>query len=201
MRGVIIGVDEVGLGPIAGPVVACAFAAPDESWTLEGIDDSKKLSARQLTNLSRELMRYHPKSFEIAWGSVEQIDEFGLGRTHMAAMETAILRLIERVGVPHRVIVDGVRQPTLGAECHPKADSKFPSVSAASIIAKVARDEYMVRQSIAYPQYGFESHVGYDTAKHRAAIVANGICPLHRRSVKTIKNYLATQVPTLTPGS
>lgn len=178
-------------------MVACAFLAPDEYWTLEGLNDSKTLSDAKLVVLSKELMRTHPKSFELVWGSVEDIDRYGLGKVHMQSMEKAILRLIDRVGVPDRVIVDGDRQPTLGAECYPKADATFAAVSAASIIAKVARDEYMVRQSLDYPQYGFDRHVGYGTELHRAALLQHGPCPLHRRSCKPVKNYLSRVVPTL----
>ena len=197
----IIGVDEVGLGPWAGPMLACAFAAPDESWAMEGLGDSKDLTDRELVTMSKALMREFPNSFELVWGSVEDIDEHGLGKVHMRAMETAILRLIERLGVPQRVIVDGERQPTYGAECYPKADANFAAVSAASIIAKVVRDEYMVRQSLEYPQYGFENHVGYGTKQHREAILTHGLCPLHRRSVKTIKKYVASQKRVLAPGT
>lgn len=201
MSGLVIGVDEVGMGPWAGPMLVCAFAAPDESWTLAGIGDSKKLTDRELVVLSKTLMREHSKSFELVWVTAEEIDTYGLGPMHLGAMERAIFQLIERVGVPSRLIVDGVKQPTFGAECYPEADADFPAVSAASIIAKVTRDEYMVRQSLEYPGYGFERHVGYGTPLHREKLLAHGVCPLHRRSVKTIKKLLAREVPCLAPGS
>lgn len=201
MSGLVIGVDEVGMGTWAGPMLVCAFAAPNESWTLPGIGDSKELSEKELVVLSKTLMREFPKSFELVWVSAEEIDTYGLGPMHLGAMERAIFQLIDRVGVPDRVIVDGVKCPTLGAECHAGADANFPAVSAASIIAKVVRDEYMVRQSLEYPGYGFERHVGYGTALHRAALIERGVCPLHRRSVKTIKKLLAREVPCLAPGS
>lgn len=201
MSGLVIGVDEVGMGPWAGPMLVCAFAAPSESWTLEGIGDSKDLSEKELVVLSKTLMREHPNAFEVVWVSAEEIDTYGLGPMHLGAMERAVLQLIERVGIPDRVIVDGVKNPLLGAECYAEADATFPAVSAASIIAKVARDEYMVRQSLEYPGYGFERHVGYGTALHRAGLLAHGVCPLHRRSVKTIKKLLAKEVPCLAPGS
>lgn len=199
----LIGVDEVGMGPWAGPMVVCAFAAPDERWAMEGLGDSKELTDRQLAVMSKALMRTYPNSFELVWSSVEDIDQYGLGRMHLQAMEKAILQLIARVGVPDRVIVDGIKQPTLGAECYKGADANYPAVSAASIIAKVARDEYMVRQSVNYPEYGFDRHVGYGTDAHKTAIYTHGICPLHRRSVKPIKKYLqhSVVIPTLAPGS
>lgn len=201
MPGIVVGVDEVGLGPWAGPLLVCAFAAPDENWFLEGLDDSKKLSEKELVTLSKALMRLHPNAFELVWGPVEDIDSDGLRPTHLRAMELAIYRLIERVGVPDRVIVDGVLQPVQGAECYPEADANFPAVSAASIIAKVTRDEYMVRQSLAYPEYGFEKHVGYGTKRHREALHEYGITPIHRRSCKPIKKLLARSIPCLHPRS
>lgn len=200
MSHLVVGIDEVGLGPWAGPLVVCAFAAPSESWVIEGLNDSKKLSDRQRVDLSKTLLRTMPTAFELVWVPVEEIDSRGIGRVHMEAMERAAEKLIERVGVPWRVIVDGDRQPFAGAECYPKADGTYPSVMAASIVAKVARDEYMVRQSISYPEYGFDRHVGYGTAYHRAAIQRFGLCPLHRRSYKPIKKFAALQVPCLGPA-
>lgn len=191
MSGTIIGVDEVGMGCWAGPVVVCAFAAPNESWDMDFLNDSKKLSKKQRPIIAKRLMQEMSGLYEIVWGHVADIDQYGIGPTHKKAMELAIDRLIARVGVPHRVIVDGVKQPVLGAECYPKADGKFPCVMAASVIAKVTRDDFMLQRAAEFPQYGFDRHVGYGTDVHFQALQQHGLCELHRRSYKPMNSIAA----------
>ena len=190
MAGPIIGVDEVGLGSWAGPLVVCAFAAPSEEWVFDKLNDSKKVSKMGRARLCTELIR-ETQNFELIWVPSESIDKHGAGRVHMLAMEKAVEYLAERVGTPWRVIVDGNRQPLLGAECYPKADATYPCVMAASIIAKVKRDAYMVNLARKYPQYGFEKHVGYGTQQHLSALLQHGLSPVHRRSYKPMSSFHA----------
>lgn len=191
MSGPIIGVDEVGTGSWAGPFVVCAFAAPNESWALEGLNDSKKLTRNGRGPLATALMRDFPRSFVLITAPVADIDAHGLEKTWRRAVELAVDRLIAQVGVPWRVIIDGNKQPVSGAECYPKADGKFPCVMAASVIAKVHRDTHMMEEAVKYPQYGFDKHAGYGTAQHRAALVAHGLSPIHRRSYSPMSELIA----------
>lgn len=191
MNGPIIGVDEVGLGSWAGPLVVCAFAAPSEEWILEKLDDSKKVSKSNRSTLAKALMRDFPQSYVLITGGVSDIDTHGIEKTWRRAMELAVERLIAQVGVPWRVIIDGNKQPVMGAECYPKADGKFPCVMAASVIAKVHRDTHMMEEAVKYPQYGFDRHAGYGTAQHRSALMAHGLSPIHRRSYEPMSSLLA----------
>jgi ribonuclease HII len=192
----IIGVDEVGTGAIAGPVLVTAFAAPNADWNLPGLDDSKKLTRYPRWALGKLLMREFEDNHETIWIPRDEIDERGLHECVRAATAEACYRLIERVGIPERVILDGSGPvPIQGAETYPKADGIYPAVMAASVIAKVTRDEHMAFWAIEYPQYGFEFNAGYGTDYHKAAIYNHGITPIHRRSVRTIKEYLGVEPP------
>jgi ribonuclease HII len=193
----IIGIDEVGLGAWAGPLVVGAFAAPSEDWQVAGLNDSKKLNRVQRTKIAKQLLREYSGFQVLVEVPSNRIDERGISNVLPEAMAEALETLIQRVGIPERVIVDGAPPRSkranriLGAEFHVKADSKFPCVMAASVLAKVARDQTMRSLSVTYPYYGFDRHVGYGTNRHREAIVEHGICPLHRQSYSPIRSFLS----------
>ena len=180
----IVGIDEVGLGSLAGPLVVCAFSAPDMDWRMPKLTDSKKLGKTARESLAEALMRDFPDHYVLIQAEAGDIDRVGVGKVLPMAMERALDRLVEKSGVPDRVIVDGEEKGILGAEYYPKADLNYPAVSAASVIAKVYRDGLMKQYAGSYPGYGFDQHMGYPTKQHREAISRLGQCPLHRRSYR-----------------
>lgn len=182
----ILGIDEVGRGPWAGPLVV--GAAVLGGVEIEGLTDSKKLSAKKRTTLDIEI-RKHAAGFGLGWVYPDELDQVGLS----AALRIATIRAVEQITVPyHEIIIDGtinfLSETSKGrfVTTLPKADLLVPSVSAAAILAKVARDNYMAKQDDVYPGYGFAGHVGYGTAAHSAALATHGITPLHRRSFAPI---------------
>ena len=177
--GLMAGVDEAGRGPLMGPVVAAAVIL-DELNPIEGLADSKKLTALRREKLYDEI-RAKALCCSIAMASVEEIDKLNILQATMLAMKRAVegLRL-----KPNKVLVDGNRLPTLVilAEAIVGGDALVPAISAASILAKVYRDQWCAEYHLLYPQYGFANHKGYGTAEHLAALQAHGACPQHRRS-------------------
>lgn len=177
--GLLAGVDEAGRGPLAGPVVAAAVIL-DELHPIQGLADSKKLSAQRREALYVEI-RAKALCCSIAQASVEEIDSLNILQATMLAMRRAVegLRL-----KPAKVLVDGNRLPVLDvlAEAIVKGDAKVPAISAASILAKVHRDRWCTDYDREFPQYGFAAHKGYGTAVHLAALRTHGACPQHRRS-------------------
>lgn len=185
MTKLIVGIDEVGRGCWAGPLVVGAVILSKE---LIGLTDSKALSISQRTRLS-QLVHEQALVCSTGWVSPLEVDQLGL----TAATTLAIERAIKEINVYDEIIIDGSINFLPGnakVTTLVKADALVPAVSAASIIAKVARDEYMAEQSLHYPEYGFESHVGYGTARHRQALIDHGVTPLHRMSYKPIKAIL-----------
>lgn len=187
----ILGIDEVGRGPWAGPLVVGAVVLPDRH-SLEGLTDSKKLSTKKRTVLD-VLIREQALGWGLGWVHAQEIDEIGLS----AALRLATVRAVQAVKAPyHEIIIDGtinfLSDTTKGkyVTTMAKADLLIPAVSAASIIAKVARDTYMEQQGTQYPEYGFEAHVGYGTAKHQRALLSFGVTPLHRTSFAPIRKLL-----------
>jgi ribonuclease HII len=182
----IVGIDEVGRGCWAGPVVAGAVAlhAP-----IPGLKDSKKLSKKMREKLNADI-RVEAAAFGIGWVTPEELDNIGL----TAAVGLAMERALAQVTVEYdELIIDGnynyfAQNPKARAVI--AADNTVPEVSAASIIAKVARDKYMADSALTYPGYAFERHVGYGTAAHQAALQELGLCALHRRSFKPIQALL-----------
>ncbi|HEY5646251.1 MAG TPA: ribonuclease HII [Pseudomonadales bacterium] len=174
----VAGVDEVGRGPLAGPVLAAAVilrgAGP------EGLRDSKKLSAKRRLELAAEI-RATAVAWSIGRAEVQEIDALNVLRATHLAMQRAVLVLDER---PQVVLVDGNLLPSLPlpAVAIVKGDDRIAAISAASIIAKVARDQEMTDLANVYPGYGFERHKGYGTAEHLAALDALGPSPAHRMS-------------------
>ena len=196
----ILGIDEVGRGPWAGPLVVGAVVLGEH--TIEGLTDSKKLSDKKRRELA-ELISTPADAVGLGWVYSAEIDEVGLSR----ALVLATMRAVEQISVPyHEIIIDGtvnfLRDTSKGqyVTTLKKADLLIPSVSAASIVAKVARDTYMTELAAEYPDYGFENHVGYGTAQHTQAIERHGVTPLHRLSIKPLVKYAkkptTTQKPT-----
>jgi ribonuclease HII len=185
--GLLAGVDEAGRGPLAGPVVATAVILDDEQ-PIQGLADSKKLTARARERLFDEI-RAKALCCCIAQASVEEIDEFNILQATMLAMKRAVegLRL-----KPSMVQVDGNRIPVLNvpAQAIIKGDAKVQAISAASILAKVHRDRLCDQLHEAYPEYGFASHKGYPTAEHVEAIRRLGVTPAHRRSFGPVREVL-----------
>lgn len=187
----ILGIDEVGRGPWAGPLVVGAVVL-GETDSIEGLTDSKKLSAKRRIQLDSQI-RQEALGWGLGWVHADELDAIGLP----AALRLATVRAVEAVRAPyHEIIIDGtinfLGDTTKGqyVTTMAKADLLIPAVSAASIIAKVARDAYMEEQDVLHPAYGFASHVGYGTAKHQKALLENGVTALHRRSFAPIKRLL-----------
>lgn len=189
----ILGIDEVGRGPWAGPLVVGAVVLPSEH-SIDGLNDSKKISATKRQALDI-VIREQALGWGLGWVHAEELDTIGLS----AALRLATKRAVENVRTPyHEIIIDGTINFLEGTEkgryvtTMPKADGLIPAVSAASIIAKVARDAYMATQDHTYPEYGFGAHVGYGTAQHRLALETHGVTPLHRTSFAPIAKLLGT---------
>ena len=181
------GVDEAGRGPWAGPVYAAAVIL-DPARPIGGLADSKKLSAAKRDQLF-DVIQENALSWAIATASVEEIDSFNILQASLLAMQ----RAVEALSVPpQKIIVDGLHCPrvTMPARAIVKGDSKEPAISAASILAKVARDHAMQALHQQYPQYGFDRHKGYGTALHMAALAAQGVSPVHRKSYAPVKKLL-----------
>lgn len=177
--GLMAGVDEAGRGPLAGPVVAAAVIL-DDKHPIQGLADSKKLSAQRRETLFDEI-RARALCCSVALATVEEIDALNILQATMLAMQRAVdgLRL-----KPAKVLVDGNRLPKLDvlAEAIVKGDAKVPAISAASILAKVTRDRMLLDLDAEHPQYGFAAHKGYGTAEHMEALLQHGATPHHRRS-------------------
>lgn len=184
----IAGVDEAGRGPLAGPVVAAAVILhPDHP--IEGLRDSKKLSARRRERLAAEI-RERALAFAVASASVEEIDRLNILRATLLAMTRAIEGLDPR---PRHVRIDGNRAPRLDGmriETVIGGDDQDPAIAAASILAKTVRDGLMLQYAEQFPAYGFERHMGYGTAVHMAALREHGPCEIHRRSFAPVARVI-----------
>jgi ribonuclease HII len=185
--GLVAGVDEAGRGPLAGPVVAAAVIL-DDLKPIPGLADSKTLSARQRERLS-EAIHARALCFSVAHASVEEIDQLNILQATLLAMRRAVMGLRLK---PNKVLVDGNRLPTLDimAEAVVQGDRKVPAISAASILAKVARDRWCLEIDAEYPAYGFAAHKGYGTAQHLEALQRHGATPWHRRSFSPVAQVL-----------
>jgi ribonuclease HII len=176
----IAGIDEAGRGPLAGPVFAAAVIL-EPGRRIRGLKDSKLLPAAERERLA-EIIRRKAVAWAVASSDVAEIDSLNILRATMLAMR----RAFDALGVvPAEALVDGDRAPDIvGCPVHPiiKGDRYVPSISAASILAKTARDAVLVALDRDYPQYGFAQHKGYATPEHLAALGRHGPCPVHRRS-------------------
>lgn len=185
----ILGIDEAGRGPWAGPLVVGAVVLGGE--VIEGLTDSKKLSKKRREELFAEI-NLRAKAIGIGWVDSGQLDEVGMSQALRLATRQAVKSIEASY---HEIIIDGTVNFLVDTplEDHvktmPKADLLVPSVSAASIVAKVSRDRFMAEQDDIYPGYGFTSHAGYGTAKHQQAIEKLGVTPLHRLSFKPLQKY------------
>lgn len=183
----VCGVDEAGRGPLAGPVYAAAVIL-DDKHPIAGLADSKKLSENKRNMLAAEI-RQHALAWAIATASAEEIDKINILQASLLAMKRAIELLSLR---PHEVLADGLYCPDTGIPSRAivKGDSSVASISAASILAKTARDHAMLQLHESYPQYGFDAHKGYPTAAHLAALKLHGISPEHRKSFRPVRELL-----------
>ena len=183
----VAGIDEVGRGPLAGPVVAAAVIL-DQRQPIKGLADSKKLTALRREKLFDEI-RAKELCCSIAQASVEEIDRLNILQATLLAMRRAVegLRL-----KPNKVLVDGNRLPDIGlpAQAIVGGDALVPAISAASILAKVHRDRWCLELDQLYPQYGFAKHKGYGTAAHLAALQAHGPCAEHRISFRPVAEVM-----------
>jgi ribonuclease HII len=187
VHSLIAGVDEVGRGPLAGPVVAAAVILhPDRP--IDGLADSKTLSPVRRERLAREI-RTVAQAWALGRAEPQEIDALNILQASLLAMARAVAALPQ---TPDAILVDGVHLPPVA--CTARAivggDASVPAISAASILAKVARDAEMLALDTQYPQYGFARHKGYPTAEHLAALRAHGACAIHRRSFAPVRRCL-----------
>ncbi len=186
---VLIGVDEAGRGPLAGPIVAAATVLND-NLKLPDLNDSKKLSEKQREIIFEELPNYC-RYYSIAEASAQEIDEIGILNADFLAMRRALVPIISQLDekkIPYKILVDGnlyirgidenLQMPVI------KGDGRIACIAAASVFAKVHRDRLMVKFSERFPNYGFEKHKGYGTKAHLTAIKEFGDCEIHRKSFK-----------------
>jgi ribonuclease HII len=183
----VAGVDEAGRGPLAGPVTAAAVIL-DPECTIAGLDDSKRLSPARRSVLEAEIIR-RALAWSVAAATVEEIDRLNILQATLLAMQRAVEGLRP---YPEGAMVDGNRSPRL--DCPVEAivggDARVPAISAASILAKVARDREMERLDLLYPGYGLARHKGYPTRDHIAALRALGPSAIHRRSFGPVRSLL-----------
>ena len=182
-EGLVCGVDEAGRGPLAGPVVAAAVIV-DPARPIAGLNDSKQLSARRRVFLAEQIRR-SALAWAVAEASVEEIDRINILQASLLAMQRAVTALVDRHRLlPVQVLVDGNRCPELAYPVSAiiGGDGKIAAIAAASILAKTVRDDGMLELHAAYPQYGFDLHMGYPTALHLQALGEHGASPHHRRS-------------------
>jgi ribonuclease HII len=182
----VAGIDEVGRGPLAGPVVADACILP-KGLFIEGVDDSKKLTPEKRESIFQELTNNKKIIFGIGIISPEEIDQINILQATIAAMLLAVANLALS---PDYLLVDGLALPHPTIPCLKiiKGDTLSQSIAAASIIAKVTRDRMMIDYHEQWPEYGFDSHKGYGTQKHVDAIYQHGPCSIHRNSFEPIKS-------------
>lgn len=183
----VAGVDEVGRGPLCGPVTAAAVIL-DPANIPDGLDDSKALSAERRVALAKTLSEVAMVS--IAHATVQEIDEINILQATFLAMRRAIKGLGQQ---PDHLLIDGNKKPkgvTISSECIVKGDARSLSISAASIVAKVERDQIMVDLAQQFPGYGWERNAGYPTKEHKEALLTLGVTPHHRRSFKPVHNML-----------
>ncbi len=184
----IVGIDEAGRGPLAGPVVVAAVMLPDH-FDCRGLGDSKALTPAARAEQADRLKG--GSYYSIAIIDEQEIDRINILQATLLGMRQALETLKVK---PAEVLIDGDKIPdglSVRAQCVVKGDAKVAAIAAASILAKTTRDALMVDHAVRYPRYGFHSHFGYATPEHLAALREFGPCPLHRRSFSPIKEMLA----------
>lgn len=184
----ICGVDEAGRGPLCGPVFAAAVIL-DPAHPIDGLDDSKKLTPRMRETLAAQI-RAHALSWAVAHATVEEIDAINILRASLLAMRRAVEALSVQ---PSRVLADGLYVPDVACEAQAvvQGDASVAEISAASILAKTARDAFMVELDARYPHYGLARHKGYPTPEHLAALKLYGVVEIYRRSFAPVRALLA----------
>ncbi|HBM28222.1 MAG TPA: ribonuclease HII [Halomonas sp.] len=184
----LAGVDEVGRGPLVGSVVAAAVIL-DPKAPIDGLTDSKKLTARRRESLD-VLIRERALAFAVAEASAEEVDSLNIYHATHLAMRRAVDALLPQA---EYLLVDGNRLPghALPGQAVVKGDARHPAIAAASILAKVARDAQMAKLDLRYPEYGFARHKGYPTKEHLAALEAHGALAEHRKSFAPVQRQLA----------
>ncbi len=210
---VVMGIDEAGRGPLAGPVFAAAVSLPLDiaaellSGEWQGVNDSKKLTEKKRDALSGIIRSTPGCLFAVASATAEEIDEHNILRATHLAMRRAALDLaaqcahleqtINAVSSPFRILVDGLRVPTLPFPSRNiiKGDAKSPFIAAASILAKTARDAYCHEMEDKYPGYDFAVHKGYPTKLHMERLAKLGACPEHRKSFRPVREVLLPELP------
>lgn len=180
---IVIGADEAGRGPLAGPVCAAAVILPPD-FPSGLLADSKQLSERKRL-IAEPVIKEKAIAWAVAWASPREIDEINILQASMLAMKRAYLKVSEQIGDiqgSRVLLVDGNRRPDVDIPCRAivKGDATIHEIMAASILAKNARDRFMVAAAGKWPQYGFEKHKGYPCVSHKAALSAYGPCPIHR---------------------
>lgn len=194
----ICGVDEAGRGPLAGAVYAAAVILNPEK-PIQGLADSKKLSEKRRDALALEI-KEHALAWAIAYSTVEEIDELNILQASLLAMKRAIesvqASLVEINPLNLLVQVDGNQRPNISLPCEAiiKGDSKVQAISAASILAKTARDAALYDLDRQYPMYGFAQHKGYPTAAHMALLRQHGVSPVHRLSYAPVKALIQSSL-------
>ncbi len=186
----ICGTDEAGRGPLAGPVFA-ACVVLDADYKIDGLADSKTLSEKKRNALASTI-KTHAKAWAIASASVQEIDQLNILQASLLAMKRAVESL---PFTPHLVWVDGNQSPRLKCPVRTiiRGDSLIPEISAASILAKTARDAEMHRLHQRFPLYGFDQHKGYPTKQHLAALQQHGACEVHRQSFAPVRKSILSQ--------
>lgn len=186
--GVICGVDEAGRGPLAGPVCAAAVILPRDHQ-IPGLTDSKKLSDKRRRELF-PVIQEQAIAYGIGWASEQEIDEINILQATFLAMNRALAQLGTQADL---ALVDGNRDPgfPIPVKTVVKGDSLSANIAAASVLAKVSRDDVMLELAKEYPQYGFEVHKGYGTKAHYATLTEFGVCPIHRRTF--LKKFYGTE--------
>jgi ribonuclease HII len=190
----LIGVDEVGRGSLAGPVISCALSLKKEALSLKGLNDSKKLSPLKREKLFSEILT-QTNYVNIGVGFVNEIDTFNIYKATLLSMQRSLHKVEKQFNPQNTLImVDAMPLKYNSYQCLPiiKGDTKSPHIMAASIIAKVTRDKFMVLLHQYYPQYQFNKHKGYATRAHQELIKQYGFCPLHRMSFSPIKEMVAS---------
>lgn len=188
----VAGIDEAGRGPLAGPVVAAACIIP-HGVVIRDIDDSKKLTREQREYFFKKITNDPRFVYAVAVISHTIIDAINIYQATMRGMLEAISKLVTQ---PDCLLVDGMRlpHPTIPCEKIIGGDAQSQSIAAASILAKVTRDEIMCKYHEEYPHYGFHKHKGYATEEHLEAIANHGVCPIHRRSYEPCKEKTCLQL-------
>jgi ribonuclease HII len=184
----ICGIDEAGRGPLAGPVYAAAVIF-DSNFFIDGLNDSKKLSEKKRLDLC-EMIKINALDYSFSFASVSEIDHLNILQASLLAMKRAYEKLTK---LPDQIIIDGNFIPNIdfnNIKSLPKADELIPAVSAASIIAKIERDNYMKELDLKYPEYNLKKHKGYPTKEHIDLIRIHGVKDFYRKSFKPVRDLI-----------